>query len=161
MIRLRHHHDLADIPALLEAQMSLRRLRERKARIDLRLDLTFAIHDQQLCVKDAPAMIDFYKRAFGATEVSRLVGPDGRVGHAEIRVGNGVIMLADEHPEMGIVSPNSLGQARPPVSIHLYVEDVDATYKRGLQAGATSMHEPENQFYGNRNAQLADSSGHV
>lgn len=114
-----------------------------------------------LCVLDAPKMIEFYKRVFGATEVSRMAGPDGRVGHAEIRIGKALIMLSDEHPEMGILSPRTIGKARSPVGIHLYVEDVDALYKRALQAGATSLREPQDQFYGDRNAQLIDPSGHL
>ncbi len=114
-----------------------------------------------LCVLDAPKMIEFYQRAFAATEVSRLAGPDGRIGHAEIRIGKALIMLSDEHPEMGIVSPKALGSVRSPVAIHLYVEDVDALYKHALEAGATSIREPADQFYGDRNAQLKDPSGHL
>src|SRR5208282_6743825 len=82
-----------------------------------------------LSVADAPKMIEFYKRAFGATELSRLAGPHGRIGHAEIKIGKALVMLSDEHPEMGILSPKTIGSARSPVGIHLYVEDVDALYK--------------------------------
>jgi len=114
-----------------------------------------------LSLAGAAKMIEFYKRAFGATELSRLVGPDGRIGHAEIKIGKGIVMLADEHPEIGFLSPKTLGAARPPVSIHLYVADVDALFKRAIQAGATSMKEPADQFYGDRTAQLQDPSGHV
>lgn len=114
-----------------------------------------------LALADAPKMIEFYKRAFGATELTRLAGPDGRIGHAEIKIGKGIVMLADEHLEIGFLSPKTLGAARPPVSIHLYVEDVDALFQRAIQAGATSMKEPADQFYGDRNAQLQDPSGHV
>jgi PhnB protein len=114
-----------------------------------------------IIVADAPKMIEFYKRGFGATEVTRMAGPDGRIGHAEIKIGKALIMLADEHPEMGILGPKSLGGARPPVSIHLYVEDVDALYRRAVEAGATSIKAPEDQFYGDRNAQLQDPAGHV
>jgi PhnB protein len=114
-----------------------------------------------LSVHGAAAAIEFYKRAFGATEVMRMAGPDGRVGHAEIKIGSALLMLADEHPEMDFRSPKSLGIARSPVGIHLYVDDVDAVYKRALEAGATSIREPADQFYGDRNAQLQDPSGHV
>jgi PhnB protein len=114
-----------------------------------------------LSVLNAAAAIDFYKKAFGATELMRMAGPDGRVGHAEIKIGAALIMLADEHPEIGFRSPKSLGVSRSPVGIHLYVDDVDAVYKRALQAGATSLCEPADQFYGDRNAQLQDPSGHV
>ena len=114
-----------------------------------------------LAVANAAAALDFYKRAFGAVELMRMAGPDGRVGHAEIKIGNAMIMLADEHPEIDFHSPKSLGIKRSPVGIHLYVDDVDAVYKRALAAGATSMREPADQFYGDRNAQLQDPSGHV
>jgi PhnB protein len=114
-----------------------------------------------LSVVDAARAIEFYQRAFGATEVMRMAGPDGRVGHAEIKIGKALLMLADEHPEIDFRSPKSLGVTRSPVGIHLYVEDVDAVYKRALQAGATSLREPADQFFGDRNAQLQDPSGHV
>lgn len=114
-----------------------------------------------LSVSNAVEMIGFYKQVFGATETFRLDMPDGRIGHAQIRIGTGTIMLADEFPEMGFLSPKSISDARSPVSIHVYVEDVDAVYKTALAAGATSMREPANQFYGDRNAQVKDPSGHV
>ncbi len=114
-----------------------------------------------LAVVDAAGAIEFYQRAFGATELMRMARPDGRIGHAEIKIGQAVIMLADEHPEMDFRSPKSLRLARSPVGIHLYVDDVDAVYERALQAGATSLREPADQFYGDRNAQVQDPSGHV
>jgi PhnB protein len=114
-----------------------------------------------LSVLQAAEAIEFYKRAFGATEVMRMAGPDGRVGHAEIKIGKALLMLADEHPEIDFQSPKSLKVKRSPVGIHLYVDDVDAVYKRALQAGAVSLRAPEDQFYGDRNAQLQDPSGHV
>jgi catechol 2,3-dioxygenase-like lactoylglutathione lyase family enzyme len=83
-----------------------------------------------LSVKNAAEAIEYYKRVFGATEVMRLRMPDERIGHAEIRIGGGLIMLADEYPEMGILSPKSLGESRSPVMIHLYVENIDVVYKR-------------------------------
>jgi PhnB protein len=114
-----------------------------------------------LIVGNAREMIGFYKKVFGATETLRLDMPDGRIGHAQMAIGTGTIMLADEFPERGILSPNSIGEARSPVSIHLYVENVDAVYETALAAGATSLREPANQFYGDRDAQLKDPSGHV
>jgi PhnB protein len=114
-----------------------------------------------LSVSDAAAAIEFYKRVFGATELSRMTGPDGRVEHAEMKIGNAMLMLADEHPEIDFRSPKSLAIKRSPVAIHLYVADVDDVYKRGIAAGAVSIREPADQFYGDRNAQLQDPSGHL
>lgn len=114
-----------------------------------------------LVVSNAAKMIDFYKNVLGATEVMCMSQPDGRVGHAELKFKGSTLMLADEFPEMGIVSPNTIGSMRSPVGIHVYVEDVDAVYKSALAHGATSMHEPADQFYGDRNAQVKDPSGHV
>jgi PhnB protein len=113
-----------------------------------------------LVVSNAAEMIDFYRKAFGAVETMRLQQPDGRIGHAEITIDGVCIMLADEFPEMGFRSPKSLGGERSPVSIHLYVENADEAYKKSLAAGATSLREPEDQFYGERKAQVRDSSGH-
>ena len=87
-----------------------------------------------LCVKDARRAIEFYEKAFGATESMRLEQPDGRIGHAELRLGEALIMLADEFPEMSVRSPQSLGGS--PVTLHLYVEDVDAFAGRAVDAGA-------------------------
>ncbi len=114
-----------------------------------------------LVVKDAAGAIDFYQRAFGATEDVRMVGPDKRVGHAEIKIGKAAIFLADEYPEMGFLSPKTIGPKRSPVGIHIYVEDVDALHKRAVAAGAKSLREPADQFYGDRNSQLEDPSGHL
>jgi PhnB protein len=119
-----------------------------------------AVITPYLSLSNAAAMIDFYKNVFGATETMRLRQPDGRIGHAELKINGGSIMMADEFPEMGFVSPKTLGGVRSPVSIHLYVDNVDEVYKRALEAGATSLREPEDQFYGERNAQVRDASGH-
>ena len=113
-----------------------------------------------LIVSKAIEMIEFYKKVFGATEIMRFNQPDGRIGHAELRINGATIMLSDEFPDMGFLSPASLGGKRSPVSIHLYVENVDDVYKRALAAGATSLREPADQFYGDRNAQVRDPSGH-
>ena len=113
-----------------------------------------------LIVNNAVEMIEFYKKVFGATETMRFQEPGGRIGHAELKISGATIMLSDEYPDMGFLSPKSLGGKRSPVSIHLYVENVDELYKKALAAGATSLREPEDQFYGDRNAQVRDPSGH-
>lgn len=112
-----------------------------------------------LIMDDAARAIDFYKRAFGATELMRYDAPGGKIGHAEIRVGDSVIMLADEHPEMGYRSPKALGGS--PVSILLYLDDVDGQFERAVAAGAKSLRPVENQFYGDRSGTLVDPFGHV
>lgn len=112
-----------------------------------------------LIVNGAAQAIDFYKKAFDATELFRMAGPDGRVGHAEIRIGDSVIMLADETPDMGYRSPRSLGGAA--VSTMLYVEDVDDRFNRAVAAGAQVQRPLANQFYGDRSGTLEDPFGHV
>ncbi len=112
-----------------------------------------------LIVKDADRAIAFYKMAFGATEFLRLTGPDGRVGHAEIRIGNSPVMLADEHPEMGIRGPQSFGGS--PVILGLYVADVDAVAERAVAAGARVLRPVKDQFYGDRSGTFEDPFGHV
>jgi PhnB protein len=112
-----------------------------------------------LIVKGAAAAIEFYKRAFAATETLRMADPQGRVGHAEIRIGDSVIMLADEHPDMGYRGPHALGGSS--VSILLYLEDVDEVFERALKAGAKALRPVTNQFYGDRSGTLEDPFGHV
>lgn len=112
-----------------------------------------------LIIKNAGAALDFYRRAFGAVELMRLVAPTGEVGHAEIRIGNSVIMLADEMPNMGFRSPSALGGS--PVSILLYLENVDERFKQAVDAGAKVVRPLQDQFYGDRSATLEDPFGHV
>jgi PhnB protein len=112
-----------------------------------------------LAIKDAVKALEFYKTAFGATETYRLLMPDGRLGHAEIRLGDSVIMLADEFPEYGGTAPHTLGGS--PVNIHLYVKDVDAFVKRALAGGAKERKPVMDQFYGDRSGQLEDPFGHL
>lgn len=112
-----------------------------------------------LVVKGAIRAIEFYEKAFGARQLFRMMGPDGRVGHAELEIGDSRLMLADEHPEIGARSPQSIGGS--PVTIHLYVEDVDATVARALTAGAQLTRPVADQFYGDRNGGLTDPFGHV
>jgi PhnB protein len=112
-----------------------------------------------LIVKDAARAIEFYKEAFAATELMRLADPSGKIGHAEIKIGNSPLMLADEFPEMGYRGPQSLGGT--PVSILLYVEDVDARFQQAIAAGAKEMRAVKDQFYGDRSGTLVDPFGHV
>jgi PhnB protein len=112
-----------------------------------------------VCVKDAAAAIDFYKNVFGATEVMRLVGPDKKIGHAEIRIGNSSMYLSDEFPDHGALSPQTLGGS--PVRMSLSVDDVDAVAARAVAAGAKEVRPIEDQFYGERSGQYADPFGYV
>jgi PhnB protein len=112
-----------------------------------------------LAVNDGMKALEFYKKAYGATELFHLEMPDGRLGHAEIRIGDSVIMLADEFPEHGGTSPRTLGGS--PVNIHLYVEDVDAFVKKAVSAGAKEKKPVMDQFYGDRSGQLEDPYGHL
>jgi PhnB protein len=111
-----------------------------------------------LCVDGAARAIQFYVDVLGATERMRMDGPDGRIGHAELSLGDSVIMLADEYPDMGILSPTRLGGTA--VTLHAYVEDVDAVFDKALAAGAKSLRAVENQFYGDRSGQFEDPFGH-
>ena len=111
-----------------------------------------------LCVDGADAAINFYSTVFGAKERMRMGAPDERVGHAELQLGDSVIMLSDLFPEMGIVDPKTLGGT--PVTISVYVDDVDATYAKALELGAIEFRGLENQFYGDRTAQFIDPFGH-
>ena len=112
-----------------------------------------------LVVDDAAGAIEFYKAAFGATEVMRMAAPGGKVGHAEIEVGGSRVMLADEYPDMGARSPKAFGGS--PVSLHLYVEDVDAVIGKARAAGAKELRPVKDQFYGNRTGTVEDPFGHV
>jgi PhnB protein len=110
-----------------------------------------------VCARAAEA-IDFYVRAFGAVEVSRLAGPDGRVMNAQLRIGDSMLMVCDEFPEHGILGPLALkGSA---VTVHLYVPDVDAGFAQAVAAGATATMPPAPMFWGDRYGQLQDPFGH-
>jgi PhnB protein len=111
-----------------------------------------------LVMNGAARAIEFYKKAFGATELLRFAMPGGKLGHAEIKIGNSPIMLADEMPEMGHRGPQALGGT--PVGILLYVEDVDAMFNRAIAAGATVVKPVQDQFYGDRSGTLTDPFGH-
>jgi PhnB protein len=111
-----------------------------------------------LIVNGGAAALEFYRKAFGAEERMRCPMPDGRMGHAEIQIGDSCIMLADEFPEMGAKGPKSLGGS--PVGICLYVNDCDASFQRALDAGATVLRPLQDQFYGDRSGTLTDPFGH-
>ncbi len=112
-----------------------------------------------LIVKGAAEAIEFYKKAFGAVEVLRIPGPGGSVGHAEIKIGDSHVMLADEHPDMGYRGPKALGGS--PVSLMIYVPDVDNRVRVAAEAGARITQPVQDKFYGDRNGQLEDPFGHV
>lgn len=111
-----------------------------------------------LIVRGAAKAIEFYKRAFGAEEITRLEGPDGSVAHAEIRIGDSVIMLGDENPQWGLSSPQRLGGVHG--SLHIYVDDADAAFERALRAGATVRAPLEDAFWGDRYGKVTDPFGH-
>jgi len=111
-----------------------------------------------MIIDGAARALDYYKRVFGATERMRMPGPDGKIGHAEISIGDSMIMLADEHPEMGARSPRAFGGAA--VSIMLYVNDVDATVKAAVAEGAKLLQPVQDKFYGDRMGTIEDPFGH-
>jgi PhnB protein len=111
-----------------------------------------------LVVDDATKAIDFYTQVLGATERMRMPAPGGKIGHAELQFDDSVVMLADEYPEMGAVSPKSVGGT--PVTLGLYLEDVDKTFDAAVQAGAKALRPVEDQFYGDRSGQIEDPFGH-
>ena len=111
-----------------------------------------------LCVDGAAAAIDFYTKVLGATEKVRMGAPGGKVGHAELELGDSIVMLADEHPEMGFLGPKQVGGT--PVTISVYVENVDEVFERAVSEGASAERPLENQFYGDRTGQFQDPFGH-
>jgi uncharacterized glyoxalase superfamily protein PhnB len=111
-----------------------------------------------LAVDDAAAAIDFYVRAFGAKELSRMPAPDGKIGHASIQIGDSIVMFADPFPQATARPPKELGGTS--VSLMMYVEDADAVFKRAVDAGATPQMEPDDMFWGDRLAQVGDPFGH-
>ncbi len=111
-----------------------------------------------LAVQGGSEAIDFYTKVLGATERMRMPAPDGKIGHAELEIGDSMIMLADEFPEAGNKSPKTVGGTS--VTIMVYVEDVDATYEKALDNGATAVNKVEDQFYGDRSGTFEDPFGH-
>jgi PhnB protein len=110
-----------------------------------------------LIVDDAAGAIEFYRKVFGASELMRMPAPDGRIGHAELRIGDSRIMLADAFPDMGARSPRAIGGS----PVHLYVEDVDAVTNKALAAGAKELRPVKDKFYGDRSGTIEDPFGHV
>ena len=111
-----------------------------------------------LIIRGAAAAIEFYTKAFGATELFRFPAPDGKIGHAEIQIGNSRIMLADEYPDMGYHGPKTLGGS--PVSLMIYLADVDTVFNRAVEAGATVKEALQDKFYGDRIGTVIDPFGH-
>jgi PhnB protein len=111
-----------------------------------------------ICVDNADAAITFYKTVLGAKERMRMPGPDGKIGHAELQIGDAVLMLSDEHPEFGAQAPKRFGGT--PTTLMLYVDDVDAVFAKALEAGAKELRPLANQFYGDRSGQFEDPYGH-
>ena len=112
-----------------------------------------------LVCKGAAKAIEFYTRAFGAKEFVRMPGPEGRIMHAEVKIGDSMLMLADENPDRGAVAPPS-GTLQRSASIMFYTDDVDATFKRALDLGASSIQTPTDMFWGDRMGNLMDPFGH-
>ena len=111
-----------------------------------------------LICNGAAEAIEFYKKVFGATEIMRMPMPGGKLGHAEVRIGDSVIMLADENPQHGVYSPQHYGGT--PVSVLLYVEKVDAIFNQAVSAGAKAVRPPQDMFYGDRTSTITDPFGH-
>ena len=112
-----------------------------------------------LAVKQAADAIEYYKRAFGAKERMRLDAPGGKVGHAELQIGDSIVMVADEYPQMDFRSPDHYGGTA--VSLHLYVKDVDASFRTATEAGGKPVRPVQDQFYGDRTGTIRDPFGHV
>ena len=112
-----------------------------------------------LIVRDGAAAIEYYKKAFGAVELFRIPAPGGKVGHAEIKIGDSVIMLGDEHPSMGYNGPETIGGT--PVSLMIYLEDVDSVFERAVNSGGTVKQAIEDKFYGDRSGTVVDPFGHI
>jgi PhnB protein len=111
-----------------------------------------------LAVDGAAEAIGFYCDVLGATERGRMAGPDGRIGHAELSIGDSTVMLSDAFPEMGAQSPRALGGS--PVTLHVYVEDADSVFAKAVSAGAKEIRPVDDQFYGDRSGQFEDPWGH-
>ena len=112
-----------------------------------------------LIIRGAAEAIEFYKKAFGAVELFRFPSPDGKVGHAEIKIGDSPVMLADEYPDMGYKGPQSIGGS--PVSLMIYVEDVDTIFNQAVTAGATVKEALQDKSYGDRLGTVIDPFGHI
>lgn len=112
-----------------------------------------------LCIKDALSAIDYYKRVFGATEVMRMLGPDGKLAHAELKIGNSKIMLGEENAQMGMRSPLSIGGTA--TNLYVYLENVDAVVQKAVEGGAKLTRPVQDMFYGDRTGTVIDPFGHM
>lgn len=112
-----------------------------------------------IIVNGAERAIEFYTEALGGREMSRLTGPDGKIGHAELKFGDALLMLAEEHPDFGALSPHSVGGS--PVRLHLTVDDTDVVVERAVAAGATILRPVKDEFYGERTGMILDPFGHA
>jgi PhnB protein len=112
-----------------------------------------------LFIKGAASAIDFYKNVFGATELMRMPGPNGQIMHAELRIGDSIVMLSDENPQMSALSPQSLGGTA--AGLNVYIADVDAVTQKAVDAGAKIVRPVKDQFYGDRSGTLIDPFGHM
>ena len=112
-----------------------------------------------LFVRSAASAIDFYKNIFGATEIMRMPGSNGKIMHAELRIGDSIVMLADENPQTGVMSPQTIGGFS--VGMHLYVENVDQVIQKAVESGAKLLRPIKNQFYGDRSGTVLDPFGHM
>jgi PhnB protein len=111
-----------------------------------------------LYIDGAAEAIEYYGKVLGATERGRMGGPDGKIGHAELEIGDSLIMLADEHPDMGALGPKKVGGT--PMTIHVYVEDVDTAFERAIENGGKEIRAVQDQFYGDRSGMFEDPFGH-
>ncbi len=114
-----------------------------------------------LIIKGAAQAIEYYKKIFGATEIMRMPGPDGKIGHAELKIGDSTIMLADENPSMGLGHTSAATIGASPVSLYLYIQDVDRVFDRAVAEGAKVLKPVQDQFYGDRSGFLQDPFGHL
>lgn len=114
-----------------------------------------------LIIKGAAHAIDYYKKVFGAAELVRMNGPDGKVGHAELKIGDSIVMLADENPSLGQGHTSATTLGSTPVSLYIYLPDVDQVMERAKAEGGKVLKPIENQFYGDRNGFLQDPFGHI
>jgi PhnB protein len=112
-----------------------------------------------LFVRSAASAIEFYKNVFGSTEIVRMAGSNGKIMHAELRIGDSIVMLADENPHTGVMSPQTIGGFS--VGLHVYVENVDAVIQKAVENGAKLLRPIKNQFYGDRSGSLLDPFGHM
>ena len=112
-----------------------------------------------LFVRSAASAIDFYKNAFGATEIVRMAGSNGKITHAEMKIGDSIVMLADENPQTGVMSPQTVGGFSS--GLHIYVENVDAIIQKAIESGAKLLRPIKDQFYGDRSGSLLDPFGHM